>query len=191
MYFQQQTTVFLEYINHFSDVYNVKWKQIIIPKSLQHYLNVKIGDAVIIRKNLLSSPLVCVVCGTSPEEDDGNLVRVFREATKRIGIEAGEQVLIEKIDVISAETVAIEWYYHQIPKQFMYENLRKNINKQLHESIFLKFADLPLMERDRFSMTLSINSETNQTSNISLWIRAIKPQFPVVKLKPDTIMNIY
>lgn len=186
MYFRQQTTVLLEDINNFSDIYRIKWKQITIPKSLQQYLNVKIGDAVILRKNLLSRPIVCVVCGTSPIEDDGNIVRVSREITKRLRIEIGQPVLIEKIDVVSAEIVTIEWYYHQLPKKFMDNCLQEIINQQLRDSLFFELADLPLMEHDRFSTILSIDSEICQSYKIVYWIRAVRPQFPVVRLNPET-----
>jgi len=193
MYFQQRSAVLLEHELEYRNtgIYKHLWKQITIPKSFQNNLGVTNGDIVIIRENLLTKTLACVICGEGPLKDDGNpIVRVNKETRKLINTNVGNFVLIERIDVVPADEVYIEWYYH-LPKRFLDENLKKKINQLLHEFIFQELADLPLMERDRFTINLPIPTDLEQNYKIVYWIRSARPRFPVVQLNPETKLIIF
>jgi bifunctional DNA-binding transcriptional regulator/antitoxin component of YhaV-PrlF toxin-antitoxin module len=195
MYFQQRTAVLLEHDSKEQDFYVYKhpWKLITIPKSFQNFLGVDNGDVVIIRKNLLSKTMACIISGESPLKDDGTpIVRVNKETRNRININIGDFVLIEKIDVIPADEVTIEWYYQKLPKRFMDTSLKDKISQLLHEFIFQELADLPLMKQDRFTIDLPIPTESdNHYYKIVYWIRSFRPRFPVIKLDPETELKIF
>lgn len=193
MYSQQRTAIVLEHnLETLNFPYKHVFKQVTLPGDFQNRLGVVKGDSLIIRPNMLSKPAACVVVGEGPDKDMGNdIVRISSFARKIIKSSLGQAVLVERIDVIPADELNIEWYISGLVKKYIEPELRSSISAFLTNSLFLDLADLPLMVKDRFTTTLTLPNKPEQTYNISYWIRKAKPGFPVVKLVPNTRLHIY
>lgn len=193
MYSQQRTAILLEHdSSSFNFPYKHAFKQVTLPSDFQNRLGVVKGDSVIIRPNMLSRTAACVIVGEGPEKDVGNnIVRINSFARQIIKGLVGQPVLVERIDVIPADVLHIEWFITSQVKKYIEPEVQKSINTLLSNFIFLELADLPLMVRDRFQTTLTLPNNPEHTYKITYWIRNVKPGFPVVKLVPRTQLHIY
>ena len=193
MYSQQRTAILLDHdSSSLNFPYKHVFKQVTLPSDFQNRLGVVKGDSLIIRPHMLSKTAACVVVGEGPSEDMGNdIVRINSVARRIIKSVVGQAVLVEKIDVIPAEKIEIEWYITTMVKRHMDPALRQNITSILNDFLFIELSDLPLMIADRFTTTLTLPNNPEHTYNVTYWIRKLKPGFPVVKLVPSTKLHIY
>ena len=193
MYSQQRAAILLDHdLESFSFPYKHIFKQVTLPGDFQNMLGVVKGDSVIIRPNMLSRTAACVIVGEGPEKDMGNdIVRISPFARKIIKSSVGQAVLVERIDVIPAEELKIEWFITNQIKKYLEAELKSKINSFLANNLFVELADLPLMVADRFTTTLSLPNHPEHTYKITYWIRKAKPGFPVFKLVPSTTLHIY
>lgn len=192
MYSQQRTAILLDHdLNSINLPYKHNWKQITLPIDLQNQLGVVKGDTVIIRPNMLSKTAACVVVGEGPLNDIGNIVRVDTYTRKIIKTAIGQIVLVEKIDVIPADEIRIEWFISSIVKKYIEPDVRQSITNFLREIIFIELADLPLMKADRFKTSIILPDRPEHSYKITYWIRNLKPGFPVVKLIPSTKLDVF
>ena len=193
MYSQQRTAILLDHdSSSLNFPYKHVFKQVTLPSDFQNRLGVVKGDSLIIRPHMLSKTAACVVVGEGPSEDMGNdIVRINSVARRIIRSVVGQAVLVEKIDVIPAERIEIEWYVTSMIKRHMDPALRQSITNILNDFLFVELADLPLMIADRFTTTLTLPNNPEHTYTVTYWIRKLKPGFPVVKLVPSTKLHIY
>jgi len=191
MYFQQRKAILLEHELGLHLPYKHYWKQVTLPISLQSELGADKGDIVIVRPDMLAKTAACVIVGTGPQKDFGNnVVRVSSDIKRVLKTSIGYPVLIEKIDVIPADEIKIEWFIPSLTKKYIDPNVRESISKHLIDLIIFELSDLPLMRADRFSTTLSL-PDPEHNYKINYWIRSYKPGFPVVKINSDTQIILY
>ena len=193
MYSQQRTAILLDHdLEALNLPYKYDWKQVTVPRDFQNQLGVVKGDTLIIRPHMLSKTAACVVVGDGPMSDMGNdNDRVNADTRRIIKTKIGQAVLVEKIDVIPAEEIKVEWFIHSLIKKYIEPELRQMITDLLRQFIFIELADLPLMTADRFVTTLTLPDNPEHTYNVTYWIRKLKPGFPVVKLIPATKLEVY
>ncbi len=192
MYSQQRFAILLDQDSNFQNLpYKHAFKQVTLPTDLQNQLGVVRGDSLIIRPDMLSRTAACVVIGEGPSGDMGNdIVRINSVARRIIKSSVGQSVLVEKIDVIPAEEIKIEWFLTSYVKKHLDSELCQNITALLQNFLFLELADLPLMVADRFTTALTLPNNPEHTYNVIYWIRKVKPGFPVFKLVPSTKLLI-
>lgn len=193
MYSQQRLAILLDHDPSSLNLpYKHSWKQVTLPNDFQNQLGVVRGDTLIIRPHMLSKTAACVVVGTGPAKDMGNdIVRVDAGTRRIIKTSVGQQVLVEKIDVIPAEEIKIEWYVSSMIKKHIEEHTKQKITYTLKDFLFVELADLPLMQADRFQTILTLPDNPEHSYNVTYWIRKIKPGFPVVKIVPSTRLTVY
>lgn len=193
MYSQQRTAILLDHDQNSMNLpYKHTWKQVTLPNDFQNQLGVVRGDALIIRPHMLSKTAACVVVGNGPAKDMGNdIVRVDADTRRIIKSSIGQAVLVEKIDVIPAEEIKIEWFISSMVKKYIEPSTSQKITDTLRDFIFVELADLPLMIADRFKTVLTLPDNPEHSFNVTYWLRKIKPGFPVVKLVPSTQLIVY
>lgn len=193
MFSQQRTAILLEHDTSSIDLpYKHTWKQITLPHDFQNQLGVVRGDTLIIRPNMLSKTAACVVVGSGPDKDMGNdIVRVNSETRRIIKTAVGQPVLVEKIDVIEADHIHIEWFISSLIKKHIEPETKQIITNTLVGFIFQELADLPLMQADRFITSITLPDNPEHTYKVTYWIRKFKPGFPVIKIVPTTILHVF
>ncbi len=193
MYSQQRTAILLEHDSESLNFpYKHTFKQVTLPNDFQNRLGVVKGDSLIIRPNMLSRTAACVIVGEGPEKDMGNdIVRINSVARRIIKSSVGQPVLVERIDVIPADKISIEWFASSQVKRFIDPDVKKSIDSMLTNYLFMELADLPHMTADRFTTTLALPNNPDHTYKITYWIRKVKPGFPVVKLVSTTQLHVY
>ena len=193
MYSQQRMAILLDHGSESQNFpYRHLFKQVTLPTDFQNQLGVVRGDSIIIRPHMLSRTAACVVVGEGPSVDMGNdIVRLNSVARGIIKTSVGQPVLVERIDVLPAEEIKIEWFISSLIKKHLEFDFRQAITTKLTNNLFSDLADLPQMVTDRFSTTLTLPHNPEQTYNVTYWIRKVKPGFPVVKLVPTTKFHIF
>ena len=74
-----------------------KWKLALVEPVFQSQLGVVPGDTIILRKDMLSRPIACVVADYYPISDIGmNVIRLSDFAKQKLNCETNIQILVEK-----------------------------------------------------------------------------------------------
>jgi hypothetical protein len=194
MYFPQRIAELQshEALKNLNLPYKHLWKQVLIEPLLQTELGVNKGDTVLIRPHMMTPyPAACVVSGESPSLDHGrSIIRLHSTAYLRMKADVGSNVIVEKIDVIPASKITLQWFVRFIPRNHLNKKMKEQIIKNLKSIIFHDIQDLPIMVNDKFSTLLSFPDEPDKVYDLDYWIKEVIPRFPVVKLNSKSNFNL-
>ena len=142
------------------------WKFALVEPILQSQLGVVSGDTILLRVDMLSKSVACIVANYYPISDIGmNIIRLSKFAMDKLNIGKNDNVLVERWDKIYSKKIILEYF---IPNRIKNE---------------LKL--LPIALHDYFETSVNLDSR-EEPLNVDYWIKRLSPDFPITTVTKET-----